>query len=103
MKTITEQRAFEMHNPPHPGRVFRHLYLEALGLTVGGAAQRLGVTRKTLSELINGHIGISPVMALRIGKATGTSPESWAEMQAYYDLCAARRTSKPRNVKQLAA
>lgn len=49
-----------MHNPPHPGEVIRELYLEPLGLTITEAADALGVSRKTLSELLNGHTGISP-------------------------------------------
>ncbi len=55
-----------MHNPPHPGEVIRELCLEPLGLTVTAAARGLGVSRKALSELLNGHGGISPEMAIRL-------------------------------------
>jgi antitoxin HigA-1 len=48
-----------MHNPPHPGEIIKELCLEPLGLSVTDAAKGLGVTRKALSELINGHSGIS--------------------------------------------
>ncbi|MBI4745984.1 MAG: HigA family addiction module antidote protein [Deltaproteobacteria bacterium] len=54
-----------MHNPPHPGEVIRELCIEPLGVTVTEAAAALGVSRKALSELLNGHTGISPEMAVR--------------------------------------
>ncbi len=75
-----------MNNPPHPGEVIRDLCLEPLGLTVTAAAQGLGVSRKTLSELLNGHSGISPEMAIRLSKGFGGSPESWMRQQMQYDL-----------------
>ncbi len=75
-----------MHNPPHPGEVVRGLCLEPLGLTVTKAAQGLGVSRKALSELLNGHSGMSPEMAIRLSKAFGGSPESWLAQQMHYDL-----------------
>ena len=80
-----------MLNPPHPGEVVRELCLEPLGLSVTAAAEGLGVTRKTLSELLNGHAGISPEMALRLSLGFGGSPESWLQQQALYDLAQARR------------
>jgi addiction module HigA family antidote len=103
MSTTTDPRPFETHNPPHPGEVFRRLYLEPLGVSVTDGAKRLGVARKTLSEIVNGRAGISPQTALRIAKATGTSAESWVDMQAAYDLWQARKTTKRLNVKPLAA
>lgn len=75
-----------MYNPPHPGEVIRELCLEPLGLSVTRAAQGLGVSRKTLSALINGRFGISPEMAVRLSKAFGGSAESWLIQQAQYDL-----------------
>ncbi len=75
-----------MHNPPHPGEVIRELCLEPLGLSVTKAAVGLGVSRKALSELLNGHSGISPDMAIRLSKAFGGSPESWLAQQMQYDL-----------------
>lgn len=80
-----------MMNPPHPGEVVRELCLEPLGLSVTAAAAGLGVTRKTLSELLNGHAGISPEMALRLSFGFGGSAESWLQQQALYDLAQARR------------
>ncbi|WP_288125720.1 HigA family addiction module antitoxin, partial [Microcystis sp. LE19-131.1A] len=58
-----------MHNPPHPGEVLKELCLEPLNLTVTEAAEALGVSRKTLSAILNGRAGISPEMAIRLGKA----------------------------------
>ena len=101
--TITKEKQFEMHEPPHPGEVLRELYLEPLGLTVTETAKRLGVTRKTLSELVNGRAGVSPGMALRIGAATETTAESWINMQAYYDLWQTRKRRKKLKVKRLDA
>jgi addiction module HigA family antidote len=92
-----------MHDPPHPGEVLRGLYLEPLGLTVTEAARRLDVTRKTLSELVNGRAGVSPEMALRIGAATKTTPESWLNMQTYYDLWQTRKKRKAVRIKKLDA
>ena len=67
----------KMHNPPHPGEIIRDQCLEPLGLTVTAAAKGLGVTRKALSELLNGHSGVSPEMAIRLSKAFGGTPETW--------------------------
>jgi addiction module HigA family antidote len=75
-----------MHDPPHPGEVIRELCLQPLGLSVTKAAQGLGVSRKALSELLNGHSGVSPEMAIRLSKAFGGSPESWLAQQMHYDL-----------------
>jgi len=72
--------------PTHPGEILREDVIKPLGLTVTEAAKRLGVTRKTLSALINCKASLSPEMAVRIGKATRTSPESWLYMQSKLDL-----------------
>jgi addiction module HigA family antidote len=79
-----------MKNPPHPGEIIRDLYLDPLGLTITEAAEGLGVTRKTLSLLFNGHAGISPEMAIRLSKAFGRTPESWLQLQMQFDLAQAR-------------
>ena len=63
----------KMHNPPHPGEVLRELCLKPLGLTVTQAARALGVSRKTLSGILNGRAGISPEMAVRLSLAFGTT------------------------------
>lgn len=75
-----------MKDPPHPGEIIREMCLNPLDLTVTNGAKALGVTRKTLSELLNGHSGISPEMAVRLSKAFGRSPESWLKLQVQYDL-----------------
>jgi len=81
----------KMHNPPHPGEIIREQCLEPLGLTVTAAAKGLGVTRKALSELLNGHSGVSPEMAIRLSKAFGGTPETWLRLQMQYDLWQAER------------
>jgi len=75
-----------MFNPPHPGEIIRELCLEPLGVTVTDAAKALGVSRKALSEVLNGHARISPEMAVRLSIAFETSAESWLIQQAQYDL-----------------
>jgi antitoxin HigA-1 len=89
-----------MLNPPHPGRVVRQECLEPLKLTVTAAATVLGVTRKALSELLNGHAGISPEMAVRLSKAFGSSPEAWLKMQMHYDLAQVMKKANEINVKR---
>ena len=90
-----------MHNPPHPGEIIRDLCLEPLGLSVTDAAEALGVSRKTLSSILNGRSGISPEMALRLSKAFNTSPESWLNQQIQYDLWHAKKENKDIKVKKL--
>jgi addiction module HigA family antidote len=92
----------EMHNPPHPGQVLKDLYLQPLKLTITETAKALDVTRKTLSELINGRFGISPVMALKLSKAFKTTPKIWLNMQHEYDLWQAVKKTKLSKVKVLA-
>ncbi len=75
-----------IHNPPHPGEIIKELCLEPLGLTVTAAAKALGISRKTLSSIINGKAGISPEMAVRLSIAFNTSSESWVNQQSHYDL-----------------
>ena len=91
----------QMHKPAHPGEVLREMYLEPLGLTITIAAKSLGITRKTLSELVNGRSGISTSMALRLAKAFGTTPELWLNMQQNYDLWKEKRRTRLSNVKVL--
>ena len=81
-----------MHNPPHPGEILRADYLEPLELSVTDAAAALGVTRKTLSAVLNERAGISPAMALRLSKALDTTPEFWVNLQTQYNLWQARET-----------
>jgi addiction module HigA family antidote len=74
-----------MKNPPHPGGFVRRQCIEPLGLTITAAAA-LGVTRATLSELVNEKRGISPQLAVRLSKVFGGSAETWLTQQAHYDL-----------------
>ena len=79
-----------MKTPPHPGLAVKHDCLEPLGLSVTEAAAGLGVTRQTLNDLIHGHRGISPEMALRLDLAFGGGAETWLRLQTAYDLAEAR-------------
>ena len=72
--------------PTHPGEVLIKDVIKPLGITITQAARDLGVSRKALSELVNGKCALSPELAVRIGKATNTSPESWLAMQTKLDL-----------------
>jgi addiction module HigA family antidote len=93
----------KMHDPPHPGEVLRQLCIEPLGLTVTEAAKALGVSRKTLSAVLNGRAGISPEMAVRLSIAFNTTAESWLQQQVQYDLRQAERQRKKLRVERLAA
>jgi addiction module HigA family antidote len=90
-----------MHNPPHPGEIIRELCLEPLELSVTKAAAALGVSRKTLSGILNGHSGVSPEMALRLSLAFDTSPESWLNQQMQYDLWQTRASVGEIDVQRL--
>ena len=81
----------KLRKPVHPGRVFFEDVLVPLGITVSDAARMMGITRKTLSELVNERSSCSPQMALRISKVTRTSAESWLTMQIKLDLWKARQ------------
>lgn len=74
-----------IHKPLHPGLIVKDALIDNTALSVTEAAERLGVTRTTLSRLLNGHTGISPEMALRLSKFFRTSVESWINLQAQYD------------------
>lgn len=93
----------QMHNPPHPGEVVKELCLEPLGVSITEAAEALGVSRKTLSSIVNGRAGISPGMAIRLSIAFDTSAESWLNQQVQYDLWMARNQARNLKVKKLTA
>jgi addiction module HigA family antidote len=92
-----------MFNPPHPGEVIKELCLDPLGISITEAAEALGVSRKTLSAILNGRAGISPEMAIRLSKAFGTTPESWMNQQTQYDLWQAQQLAGSIKVKKLYA
>lgn len=89
--TTERKQPMTMKNPPHPGIVVLQECIEPSGLTITDAAVALGVTRNTLSELLNGKRGISPEMAVRISKVFGGTEEGWLAQQAQYDLSQVRR------------
>lgn len=88
-----------MKNPPHPGQILKGLYLEPLELSITYVAKGLGVTRKTLSQLINGHHGITPDMALRLSEAFNTTPQVWLNMQQNFDLRRAEKKERDYTVQ----
>jgi addiction module HigA family antidote len=83
-----------MFNPSHPGEIIREDCLKPLGLTVTAAADALGVTRKALSDLVNGHSGVSPEMAIRLEKVGWSTADHWLRMQLQRDLWEARRRAR---------
>ena len=88
-----------MKNPPHPGLSVRLNCLEPFGLSVTEGAMALGVSRTTLSRLLNGQAGISAEMAIRLSKAFGATPDIWIRMQGAYDLAQARLREHEIDVK----
>ena len=92
-----------MHNPPHPGELLAALWLQPLALSITEAARRLKISRKTLSEIVNGRASISPEMALRLELAFGKSAESWLGHQAAFDLWHLQGRRKKLGVERLAA
>ncbi len=80
-----------MKNPPHPGRSIKDACLEPLELSVTEGAKVLGVTRHTLSRVINGQSGISPDMAIRLEKAGWSNADHWLRLQTAYELAQARK------------
>src|ERR1700733_1275683 len=89
--TTERNKLMTMKNPPHTGVVVLQECIEPLGLSITDAAAALGVTRNTLSELVNGKRGISPEMAVRLAKVFGGAEDGWLVQQAQYDLSQVRR------------
>lgn len=100
MKTITRAPGIRQHNPPHPGEMLAGLWMEPLGLTVTAVADALGVSRKTVSKIVNGNGAVTPEMALRLELAFGASAQSWLGHQAAFDLWQVERT-RSRLAKQV--
>ncbi len=90
-----------IHNPKHPGLMVKNLCLQPLELSVTEAAKALKIARPTLSKLINGHIGISPDMAVRLSIVFSTSAEFWINLQAAYDLYQAEKRRKKLRLKPI--
>jgi len=84
----------EANNPPHPGSFVRTEIIEPHGLTVAAAAEVLGVSRPTLSTLLNGHSSLSSMMALRLEKAFGVGMDTLLRMQTSYDIASIRKRAE---------
>jgi addiction module HigA family antidote len=89
-----------MSNPPHPGDFVRTEIIAPLGLTVTGAAAVLGVSRPTLSSLLNSRADLSGDMALRIEKAFGPRMETLMRMQSAYDIAQTRKRERAIRVRR---
>ena len=89
-----------MRNPAHPGRIVKSACLEPLGLSFTDGAKVLGVTRQTLTKIINGRSGISAEMAIRLAKAFGSTADTWLRMQAAYALAQARKEESKIKVRR---
>ena len=100
---MRSRHTMAMQNPPHPGGIVRRQCLAPLGLSVTRAAEGLGVTRQALSDLVNGHAGVSTEMAVRLSKAFGSSPETWLGMQMAYDLWQVRDRAEQITVERFDA
>lgn len=84
-----------MHTHPHPGEVLREDVLVPLGIEVTEAAHRLGMSRTSLSRVVNGHAGISPDLAVRLERAGVSTARFWMTLQANYELSLAERREQP--------
>jgi addiction module HigA family antidote len=91
-----------MHNPAHPGEILDELYLHPMRITQAEAAAALGVSVKHVSAITNGHVPVTPQMAMRIALATGTECALWVNLQAQYDIWQISQQPKPK-VKPLRA
>lgn len=89
-----------MKDPPHPGHSIKNTCLEPLNLTITEAAKVLGVSRHTLSRVLNGQASISPEMAIRLEKAGWSNAGQWLRVQAAYDLAQARQQEASIKVKR---
>ncbi|MDY6310865.1 MAG: HigA family addiction module antitoxin [Cyanobacteriota bacterium] len=91
----------EMFNPAHPGKILKTGYIDELHLSVAEVALKLGVSRKTIYDIINGKASITPAMALKIAKAFNSDAQFWLDLQTQYDLWQAKRTTNLDNVQVL--
>lgn len=93
----------KMYNPPHPGEIIKGLWLDPMGISITEAAQAMGVSRKTLSKIVNGNGRVTSEMAIRLSMALGGSPESWLGRQMAYDLWQAEQHRDELDVVSLLA
>ncbi len=92
----------DMFNPPQPGEILLEECIKPMGFSISAFALKIGTSRKNLSEIVNGKMGISPEMALKLSKALNTSPQFWLNMQVQYDLYQARQRVNLDNVEVIA-
>ena len=92
-----------MIDPCHPGEILAHEFLEPLGVSAIGLAKAIGVPRTRIERLVKERSGVTPDTALRLAKALGTTPEFWINMQANFDMAAARRRVDVSGIKPLVA
>jgi len=93
----------KMYNPPHPGEVIKGLWLDPMGITIKDAAEALGISRKTLSKIVNGGGSVTPEMAMRLSVFLGTSAEVWMGHQVAYDLWQLEKVRDQLDVRPLKA
>jgi addiction module HigA family antidote len=91
-----------MHNPAHPGEILKAMYMEPLNVSVTKVADALGVSRKHVSAIVNGHSPVTTDMAARLAGTFGTEPDIWINLQAQYDLWIVSQQARPK-VKVLRA
>lgn len=91
-----------MHNPPHPGEILQQMWLAPLGLTITAAAEHLDVSRKTLSEIVNGRASVTAEMAMRLEQAFGKSAQSWLGHQGEFDLWKLKERNSPITIERIA-
>ena len=88
-------------SPVHPGEILKEMYIEPLGIGISDFSTVLGVGRRTISLIINGHSGVSAEMALRLSKALNTSPELWMNMQRDFDLWNAGKKIELKGIRNI--
>ena len=81
----------EMYNPAHPGKLLKQGYIDELKLSIAQVALRLGVSRKTIYDIVNCKASVTPVMALKIAKAFNSDAQFWLDLQTQYDLWQAKQ------------
>ena len=92
-----------MKNPVHPGAIVREECLRPLGLSVTEGANRLGIRRQTLSNLVNENASVSIEMAYRLSKAFGSTPETWLGIQLAFDLAQSRHLEQTIKIDRISA
>ncbi len=100
---MSNPRRIQKRAPTHPGVILKDLYLSPLNISITKLAETLGVSRKAISSIVNGHKSVMPEMALRLSRAfPNTSPEFWLNLQKNYDLwCAAHESHDWQTVQPL--